>query len=155
MHADSHSHTFTQNITASRILHCRPFSTVLHTLIDPITGQRSQDSPIVPQYTIGPPPLTSPHPPNISLIYSPSSLHTLLLSCHLSLRLLQMAIDCAHRAFILCLSPSQMCLPITSPCSLYIHNSDQTNLIYKRAPALLLQPWQCSVSFFLYSSVFC
>lgn len=27
-------------------LHCRSFNTVLHTLADPITGQRSQDSPI-------------------------------------------------------------------------------------------------------------
>ena len=71
------------------IRHCRSFSTVLHTLTDPITGQRSQDSPILPQYTIGPPPTrfspSSQHFPH-SFIHPP--LFTpFLLSCHLSLRL--------------------------------------------------------------------
>lgn len=43
-----------------------------------------------------------------------------------------MAIDCAHRAFVLCLSLSQMCLPITGLCSLYIHLPALTNPKSKR-----------------------
>lgn len=81
MHPHAHGHTFTLNKATLRILHCRPFSTVLHALIDPITGQRSQDSPILPQYTMGPP------PPR----FSPSSQHFphsfILLSSHPSAQL--------------------------------------------------------------------
>lgn len=47
---------FTQTKLVHWILHCRCFNTVFHTLTDPITGQRSQDRPILPQYTTGPPP---------------------------------------------------------------------------------------------------
>lgn len=42
-----------------------------------------------------------------------------------------MAIDCAHTAFALCPSLSQMCLPITGLCSLYVHLSVLTNTICK------------------------
>lgn len=43
-----------------------------------------------------------------------------------------MAIDCAHRAFVLCLSPSQMRLPITGLCSLYIQYLALTSQISRR-----------------------
>lgn len=83
-----HTHTHTHAPLHNKI---RPpeSSTVgpQHTFTDPITGQRSYDRPILPQYSAGPPPTRSPHPilPSCPSFTHPSLFTPSLLSWHLSL----------------------------------------------------------------------
>lgn len=100
--ARRYRHTFTQHKTALWIPHCTFFS------IDPITGQRSQDGPIPPQYSRRPPPTH----------FSPSSQYIahsfILLSSHPSARLSSLTSSPLNGYWLCSQSFHSLSLPITN-----------------------------------------
>lgn len=126
--ADTHMRDGVQTHTATPlhnikkalwIPHCRSFSWVRHTLIDPFTGQRSQDSPIRPHRTKGPPPLLPKIPAFRSFIHPPlwTPFCSAVISHFVSSKWL---LTVLAEVLFFCQSPSQMWLPIIS--SLHIHH---------------------------------
>lgn len=114
------------------ILHCRSFNTVFRTLTDPITGQRSQDGPILPQYTTGPPPTH----------FSPSSQHSphsfILLSSHPSAQLSSLTSSPLNGYWLCSQGCRSLSVPITNVSANHRLTALSDPISYKTKTALLL-----------------